>query len=63
GFAGPHGGTADHPPGTVFIGVAGPPGTQVKRLQFVGDRQRVRQMATVWALDLLRLQLLKRASQ
>ena len=57
GYAGPDGGTAENPAGTVFIGVAGPDGTEVRRLQFVGDRQRVRQMATVWALDLLRLRV------
>ena len=53
GEAGPASAT-DVPVGTVFVGIAGPDGTQVKRLQIVGDRFRVRIMAVQNSLDLLR---------
>jgi nicotinamide-nucleotide amidase len=53
GEAGPESAT-DAPVGTVFIGIAGPDGTRVKRFQILGDRARVRTMATQNALDLLR---------
>jgi nicotinamide mononucleotide (NMN) deamidase PncC len=53
GEAGPESAT-DAPVGTVFIGIAGPDGTHVRRFQFVGDRGRVRTMAVQNSLDLLR---------
>ena len=40
--------------GTVFMGFAGPQGTDVRRAQFPGDRARVRALATQTALDFLR---------
>jgi len=40
--------------GTVFVGIAGPDGTRINRFQILGDRARVRIMATQNALDLLR---------
>ena len=43
--------------GTVFIGIAGPHGTDVNRYHFLGDRSRVRVMAVQTALDALRLRL------
>lgn len=54
GIAGPEGGTPETPVGTVFIGIACPHDTYVQRYRFVGDRERVRQLATQAALDLLR---------
>ncbi len=54
GFAGPGGGTAADPVGTVYLGLAGPRGAQVERLQLHGDRERVRRFAAHAALDLLR---------
>jgi nicotinamide-nucleotide amidase len=54
GYAGPDGGDERKPVGTVFIGIAGPAGTTVRRLYFAGDRERVRTLTGVWALDLLR---------
>jgi nicotinamide-nucleotide amidase len=57
GNAGPDGGTESDPVGTVYIGVADPEGTDVRRLHFVGDRARIRTMAVQWALDLLRRSL------
>ena len=54
GFAGPTGGTSTDPVGTVYLGLAGPSGTRTQRHVFGGDRTRVRDFATVYALELLR---------
>lgn len=43
----------DQPVGTVFVGVAGPDGTEVRECHFDGDRAAVRQQASQAALDLL----------
>jgi len=62
GVAGPE--PADgHPPGTVFVGLAlaeRPP--EATRLQLGGDRDRVRQLATISGLDLLRRRLARVAT-
>jgi nicotinamide-nucleotide amidase len=43
-----------HPPGTVYLGLAGPHGTgEVRRLDVTGDRAAVRAAAVASALDLL----------
>jgi nicotinamide-nucleotide amidase len=57
GWAGPSGGDAENPVGTVYIGIAGPAGVKVEKHRFHGDRERVRSFATATALDLLRKQL------
>lgn len=57
GWAGPTGGDAQHPVGTVFLGIAGPDGVKVEQHRFHGDRERVRTFATATALDLLRKRL------
>lgn len=57
GVAGPGGGTEAAPVGTVFIGVAGPDGCRVHHARHMGDRTRVRALATQTALDLLRRRL------
>ena len=44
--------------GLVFIGLATPAGCEARRLQLVGDRERVRSLAVTTALDLLRKSLL-----
>jgi nicotinamide-nucleotide amidase len=45
----------DQPPGTVFVGVSGVGlATQAFAFNVPGDRDRVRQYATIAALDLLR---------
>jgi nicotinamide-nucleotide amidase len=62
GVAGPGGGREDVPPGTVFIGLAGPEGTQVKRFRFPGDRERVRGFAVQTALDMLRRSITRATS-
>jgi nicotinamide-nucleotide amidase len=57
GYAGPDGGTPETPTGTVCIGYAGPAGETSRRIQFTGDRARVRSLAAQSALDLLRKKL------
>lgn len=54
GFAGPGGGTAADPAGTVYVGIVGPRASRVERRTFLGDRDRVRRFASHAALDLLR---------
>lgn len=53
GYAGPDGDLV----GLVFIGLATPNGSEARRLQFPGDRHRIRTLATNLALDLLRRRL------
>ena len=57
GFAGPDGGTEANPVGTVYIGLASDGTCDVRRVQFIGDRERVRMLASQSALDLLRRKL------
>ena len=54
GYAGPGGGTEEHPVGTVFVGLATPLGSEVRRLRLPGDRDRIRGFAVQSALDMLR---------
>jgi nicotinamide-nucleotide amidase len=54
GYAGPDG----DPPGLVFIGLADGNNCEARRVQFPGDRERVRAFSTNIALDLLRRKLL-----
>jgi nicotinamide-nucleotide amidase len=54
GIAGPDGGTAEKPVGLVYLGCAGPDGTQVRRGEFPGDRETVRMFSATGALHLLR---------
>lgn len=53
GIAGPDGGTADKPVGTVWIGIAGPHGTTTTLRRFTGNRSMIRSRATATALTLL----------
>ena len=62
GYAGPEGGTGQNPVGTVYLGIASAAGARAKRFQFTGDRARVRRLATQYALDLLRMELLRSES-
>jgi len=55
GVAGPDGGTPEKPVGTVFIGLDGPEGTEVRAHRFHGDREQIRAASAYAALDRLRL--------
>lgn len=55
GYAGPDGEQV----GLIFIGIATPDGSEARRFQFPGDRNRVRSLASNYALDLLRRKLTK----
>ncbi len=54
GIAGPGGGSAEKPVGTVHVAVGGPQGCKHRLLRLPGDRKRVRRLAAQWGLDLLR---------
>jgi nicotinamide-nucleotide amidase len=54
GVAGPEGGTPEKPVGLVYLGCAGPEGTQVRKESFPGDRDSVRMFSATSALHLLR---------
>ena len=54
GIAGPDGGTKEKPVGLVYVACASAQGTQVVRLTLHGDRQRVRELAALRALDMIR---------
>jgi nicotinamide-nucleotide amidase len=59
GIAGPDGGTAQKPVGTVFVGLASrSDATQVEKLFFPTDRRSFKRMCTQHALDMLRKRLL-----
>jgi nicotinamide-nucleotide amidase len=60
GVAGPDGGSAEKPVGTVYVGFSGPTETSSLRLNLPGDRHLIRWRASQAALDLLRRQILKR---
>lgn len=53
GYAGPDGEEVGH----VFVALASESGTQVKELHLTGDRARIRHLATLHTLDLLRRSL------
>ncbi|WEF29132.1 nicotinamide-nucleotide amidase [Klebsiella aerogenes] len=60
GIAGPDGGSAEKPVGTVWFGVACASGQGVTRREcFAGDRDAVRRQATAYALNLLWQQFLQ----
>ncbi len=62
GVAGPTGGTAEKPVGTVFVAVAGPERTEVRRFQFFREREVNRRLSARSALELLRRALLRGAA-
>ncbi len=58
GYAGPEAGGSAAPPGTVYLGLSGPGVSQSDRLDLPGDRDAVRERASLAALDRLRRALL-----
>lgn len=62
GYAGPDGGTDADPVGTIYVGLASPAGVEVRRLQMIPERERVRQMGATAALDFLRKRLINAAA-
>lgn len=59
GIAGPDGGTADKPVGTVWLAVAGPHGVVSSKGVFMGTRDLVIRRSAIAALNMLRKQLLR----
>jgi nicotinamide-nucleotide amidase len=57
GIAGPGGGSAEKPVGTVHIALANSSSTRERRFHFPGDRERIRWQASQAALDVLRRHL------
>lgn len=59
GITGPDGGTEEKPVGLVYIATYMKDKVNVKKYQFRGNREKVREMAVVRALDLLRRSILE----
>lgn len=57
GIAGPSGGTAEKPVGTVWIAVKGPKFEVAEKFLFKGDRIEIQQQSTVAAIALLQREL------
>lgn len=55
GIAGPGGGTKEKPVGLVYVAVADAKGVTVERLQLSGSRERIRNLAALRALNMIRL--------
>jgi nicotinamide-nucleotide amidase len=58
GIAGPGGGTDQKPVGLVYIALADGNHTEVVERKFFGDRQRIRQWASLQAMDMVRRKLM-----
>ncbi len=58
GIAGPDGGSAEKPVGTVYIGCATPAGVETRRCHFAGDRVAIKWQSSQTALDMLRRRIL-----
>lgn len=59
GIAGPDGGTEEKPVGLVYIACYMKDSVKVEEYRFKGNREKIREQATVQALDLLRRSILK----
>ncbi len=59
GIAGPGGGTAEKPVGTVCVAVATEQATDVRTFRFVGGRELVKYQSATAGLNMLRLRLLR----
>ena len=60
GIAGPGGGTEEKPVGLVYIGVCFKGETVVEKFIFQGERDKIRERATMNALNLLRLKIIEK---
>lgn len=60
GIAGPGGGSAVKPVGTVYIGIASASGSITLQRNFFGTRTEIKEKSALCALDFLRRELLKR---
>jgi nicotinamide-nucleotide amidase len=60
GIAGPGGGSEEKPVGLVYIALASPERTEVKKCTFNGSRKSIREMTVETALNMLRLYLLEK---
>lgn len=58
GIAGPSGGTEEKPVGLVYVGISINGKTITKKLNFIGNRQKIRTKTVYTLLDLLRKQLI-----
>ncbi|MGI6160864.1 MAG: competence/damage-inducible protein A [Christensenellales bacterium] len=58
GIAGPGGGTQDKPVGLVYAALATKGGCEVRKLDLGGNRGRIRQLAALNALNMVRLELI-----
>ena len=63
GIAGPDGGTVEKPVGLVYIACGSKNDVIVKKCQFNGNREKIRQSATASALTMLRGEILKKISR
>lgn len=61
GIAGPDGGTADKPVGTVFIALSANDAEQAKGYRFSGTREQIRKIAACMALEWIRRYLVERS--
>ena len=57
GVAGPDGGSAEKPVGTVYVAAATPAGVETRRCRFPGDRVTIKWHSSQAALDMLRRRL------
>jgi len=58
GIAGPGGGTAEKPVGLVYVALADGNGTECKELRLTGDRERIRNITSLHAFDMIRRKLI-----
>ena len=63
GIAGPAGATAEKPVGLVYTALSDRNGTDVKRLDLWGNRNRIRYTACLHVFDILRRYLLARGKE
>jgi nicotinamide-nucleotide amidase len=60
GIAGPGGGTAEKPVGLVYIALAHRNGVESKELKLWGNRDRIRNVACLYAFDMIRRHVMER---